>query len=557
MNVTHTDIIESIKEHIKTLPLMDERYYQKHLLYKEFHFQEERMVGLIDLLAKIQFTLTNNEEKYQLLLDKKLLEAQDSLINACNHIFSERIKLNPFLQKLVQSTIVPYYKGRFQISFSREISFLPLELRLYIYTQLLSIEASSIRQMHLMDRIALTLHKAGETFLGDCAVFISAWHKTKISEFLTGRKQSFTSCLSMELKSVQQTTKLRERILIDAEMTPEIAGQEFWYGFKAFSNLQSIHNIEAAKICLELFTNYFQNSFSLVNDIHSLLLDYYKTKNPNKINELIQQEGLDQVTIVKRYVKTMYPSYQMGELELNLTEKLDIEQKTYVQQLIENPLENSYLYINPTKKNPYHEKLDVPEEIAQHEAIIHIKNLAYILRYKRISLFKFNEYLLYLSSGMLNSPNWDSKILNIVNGALADIYSMVWLRNKESQGDIFSLLETLVKIVKEGNLEYQSGNGWPVALILEDGTSTNKKYLIFKSANTNFPLFTGHLYVGVNPRIVKHNLIEDEVRNNQKFHTYWERIEKNPCLTKTMKRKRQKGWLRLNKAREHELFTEE
>lgn len=142
------------------LPLLDEDYLNKNLYYKKFIFQEDNIDEIVDMFAKIQYTITSNEKEYSYLLDKKLLDAQESLIKACNDIFSERVKLNPKLQQLVQSTIVPYYHGSFDIGFSREISFLPLELCLYIYNSLLSIEASTYRQMHLMDRIALTLHKA-------------------------------------------------------------------------------------------------------------------------------------------------------------------------------------------------------------------------------------------------------------------------------------------------------------------------------------------------------------------------------------------------------------
>ena len=157
--------------------------------------------------------------------------------------------------------------------------------------------------MYLMDRIALTLHKAGEVFLGDLSIFISSWLKSNLSELTFYQKLSISSCLESEVKSVKEASKLRQRILTDAQMTPDIAGQEFWYGFKGFSNLSNIHNIEVAKICLDIFTVYFEGSFSIAKEIQPILLEYYRTRNSNNIVKLIKQEGLDEVTIVRRYSK--------------------------------------------------------------------------------------------------------------------------------------------------------------------------------------------------------------------------------------------------------------
>ncbi|MYL45597.1 hypothetical protein GLV94_08050 [Virgibacillus halodenitrificans] len=545
-------ILISVNKAFDSLTTMDEDYLKKNLYYKEFKFQEDNFAEIVDMLAKIQYTITFNEKEYSQLLDKKLLDAQESLIKACNDIYSERIKLNPKLQQLVQSTIIPYYHGRFEIGFSREISFLPLELRLYIYTSLLSIEASTIRQMHLIDRIALTLHKAGESFLGDISIFISSWLKSKLSEQISRQKLSFSSSLQREIKSINKTSKLRQRILTDAQMTPEIAGQEFWYGFKGLSNLSNIHNIEVAKICLDIFTLYFEGSFSLVKEIQPLLIEYYKTRNSSKIDKLIKKEGLDEVTIVRRYTNEVYNSNTVEEMGMDYSQQLDEYQKLYVQKVHKNYKEYSYLYINPSMPKVSSNTLKIPQSISQVEAVMYIENLEHILRFKRIPLSTFNEYILNLSTSIMNSKDWDLGTLNIVIGSLANIYGMVWFRNSQ---DTYPLLSILVNILRTKNKDEipAIGTGWPVSIILEDSANTTKKFVVFKSKNQYINSFVGLTYVTKDPLSLSEGIIEEILMTEQNQQIYWERIEKNPYLTKSKKQKRHKIWAKMRKARNEEI----
>lgn len=553
METTSVDLLERVKEQSNHLPTLDEAYYSKYLMYKDFHFYEDRIEDLVELLAGIQHTLSNHEEKHYMLLEKRLLDAQEALIEACNTIYSERIRYNPTLKQLVQNTIVPYYLGRFQIGFSREISFLPLELRLYIYTSLLRTEASTIRQMNLMDRIALTLHKAEEKFLGDCAIFISAWLKYKLSREISGTKRPFSSLLSLELETIQQSTKLRHRILKEAEMTSDIAGQEFWYGFKGFSDLRNIHNLEVAKICLELFSSYFESSFLLIQEVKPILMDYYKMKNASKINAFLTREGLDEVTVKNRYVKAVYDTNGVQEMDDKDTEHLNRVQQEYVRQIINNRKENRYLYINPTKQSISKENILCPDEISQHEASSYLENLAHILRTKRVVLFEFDEYMLVLTTAMMNSKEWDLKILNIVIGSLGDLYSKVWLRDKRTEGDIFSLLKGLIRILKNESNVHHLGEGWPVALIFQEGSSVGKECLIFYSRSVSFPEFVGHFYVGGNLTSLNPKILEDPVKSMRNLRMYWQRIEKKSYVTRSMARKRSIWWKKIREVRKQEL----
>ncbi|TYS86227.1 hypothetical protein [Rossellomorea aquimaris] len=546
-----TGILKSIQKRLETFPDVSEEYLDKNLYYKEFKFQEDNLEEIVNMLAIIQYTINLNEGKYRQLLDKKLLDAQESLIRACSNIYSERIKLNPKIQHLVQSTIVPYYHGRFEVSFSREISFLPLELRIYIYSNLLSIEASTIRQQYLMDRIALTLHKAGESFLGDVAIFISSWLKSILSELTFRQKLSISSCLASEIKSIHEASKLRERILTDAQMTPEIAGQEFWYGFKGFSKLTNIHNVEAAKICLDIFAVYFEGSFSVVKEIHPLLIEYYKTRNSTKVDKLIKQEGLDEVTIVRRYSKIDLNSNTVEEMELEYSKQIEDYQKLYVEKVNKKYKEFSYLYINPSSPKISKNTLMIPEKISQEEAVIHIENLEHILRFKRITLANFSEYILNLSSSFMNSNKWDLGTLNIIIGSLSDIYGMVWFRNIK---DSIPLLRILVKILGTNTEDeiHTMGTGWPVSIIIEDSrnsTITTKNFIIYKSMNQFINSYVGLTYVSQSPLLMSEDSIEDIIRIEQNQQINWGIIEKSTYLTKSMRQKRLKAWKKIRDER--------
>ena len=553
------DLFNGIQNSLENQEPIVEEYYKKHFMYKQFKFQKENMEDLTDMLAKIQDLLTANKKEHFLLLEKKMLEAQDALIKECEKIYSERINYNQELQDLVQSTIVPYYHGRFQISLSREISFLPLELRLHIYTALLNVEASTIRQMHLIDRIALTLHKSGEILLGDIAIFISAWLKTKLSKITLGTKRSFLSLYELEIKNTHEAANLRERILTDAEMTSKIAGREFWYGLKSFSSYSSIHNFEVVKLCLDLFVSYYKGSFAIAEELQPILNQGYKTKNFKEINRYLEKEGLNEVSIIKRYNQAVYNTQSIKELSTADVEKIDNAQKSYVQKSIKHHKENRYLYLNPTKEKVSDENLKVPEVLSELEAAIYIEKLSQIIRFKRILLSDFDDYILKISTSIICSDVWDLEKLNIVVGLLAEIYSLIWLRNNQSEKDTISLFEILLKILKEEkSLEmYSQGKGWPVALIVGESNNNQKRFSVFKSNDSSLPFFVGHSYVGANPLDVNIRKIEDIVRTSVNLRVHWQRIERKVGLSKSNLRKRNNMWKKLREAQNRNVSKRE
>ena len=103
---------------------------------------------------------------YTIFIQVKV-EYYDIALNFLNKHFDE-IAENSFLPKdvnlseidlLIQNLIIPYYVDEFRVSDSREISFLPLALRLHLYFELYKKTKDPLSRVHIKDRLAITLNK--------------------------------------------------------------------------------------------------------------------------------------------------------------------------------------------------------------------------------------------------------------------------------------------------------------------------------------------------------------------------------------------------------------
>ena len=257
----------------------------KDLVNTQLKLESTDLESLADKFSNFAFVLENDDEVYYTLLEDKILEFQNEFIQTCKKLCSERVNYNLELQMKVQNTIVPYYLGRFQINLSREISFLPLDLRLYVYLTLLENEASAYRQKEILNRIATTLYKADEQYYGEIAVFLSAWLKSKTNASLGFGGLPFSESVTNEQKTYISSNVAREKIMNAADLTADIAGREFWYGIKGHADLKAIHNIDVAKITLDLFCTYFEKAFAGVDEIQSLIMEMYKTKYTKNVEK--------------------------------------------------------------------------------------------------------------------------------------------------------------------------------------------------------------------------------------------------------------------------------
>lgn len=90
----------------------------------------------------------------------------------CAKIYSKM--MNPDIHTQVFIIITPYFMNNFTINKSREISFLPLELRISIYGSLITRSNRMITVCHLLDRMCVTLSKMDESdLLEDCVMLFT------------------------------------------------------------------------------------------------------------------------------------------------------------------------------------------------------------------------------------------------------------------------------------------------------------------------------------------------------------------------------------------------
>lgn len=396
-----------------------------------------------------------------------------------------------------------------------------------------------------MDRIALTLHKANETYLGEYAIFFSAWLKFKSDFNQMMVKKNFCMILSNEKKSVGVAVSTREKILHDAELSADIAGREFWYGIKGHSSLKNIQNIDAAKITLDLFCTYFENSFMITREIEPLFMEMYKTKYTKKVDKWLKEQNLNEISIVTKYVPPIYT----GETNNNdFTKNIEAKQKEYVQLILQNHKSHQHEFWNYSGQQIADDYLQCADSITQEETIEYIDKIRNVLKNKRVMLRTIDEYLIQLTTAMMISREWDIKILNISLGLLKDLSGLIWFRDKLQEKDIFKLLDILDKILKNDPSIIHIGEGWPIGVLIEDGY--DRRPAIVYSMNPNYSLYLGHQYVRTVITKLSPNEVEELISMSRNITaSYWERIESRVKIDRTTRKNRNIFWKELNNER--------
>lgn len=223
--------------------------------------------------------------------------------------YSKAITSNKELPQMVNELFVNYYKNNFTINESREISFLPLELRLYIYINLISASDRLITITHLLNRICITLNKMQnkELLVEAVSLYTKAEICVKkemldspeeiIDNILVG-SQSYNERLKENINIFNSVYALRAEGLKEGLLDLDnIYNQEFWYGLKALSNKANINNLEVAKFSIQLFSSYFDRIFLATSEFKEALEEYYDFGNSRKLNELLILNELDQIDL--------------------------------------------------------------------------------------------------------------------------------------------------------------------------------------------------------------------------------------------------------------------
>lgn len=524
---------------------------RKKFLYKEIDLVQMQDDEIADHLLTLRYIAGNRMDEFENLLKEKLDGYESALIRAVEESFTERITYNEELIERVTEELVPYYHGRFQINLSREISFLPLELRLLLYTKLLAIETRQITRYHLLDRITLTLYKSGDSRLGEYAAFLKAMLGVELAPIMFGREQRFDELFRADIEGNEKIGAVKEEILDDASLYQKIVEREFWYGFKGMSDLKNINDVQAAKLCLKAFTLYFEKIVELSSRMEEVFMKYYDTRNRKQVEQLLSEEGLENLTIKPRYTIAMLG--QEGQREMTTEEKDKYEDGLRRRAKTWGGVGRENLLMNKGKTRARDEVYQAPEVLDQSSARLHLTNLVELITNRSYTLDQFDRYMFGLVLSSLKSKEWDKKRLNLFLGVLRDVHSMLWIRNDK---DPVILLKITIDLIKQDGLLESHGEGWPIALIVNEmGRASKKDYMVAFEQIKRDNVFAGIAFVSSPEPLQQGGTKQSEIEKNliqplYSIATDWKRIERKMGATKKDSSLLREGLKELSKERE-------
>ncbi|WP_214823935.1 hypothetical protein [Exiguobacterium sp. s28] len=506
---------------------------RKKFLYKKIDLAQVGEDEIADDLLTLRYIAGNRMSEYENILKEKLDVYEDALIRAVEESFTERITRNDELIEMVEKELVPYYHGRFQINLSREISFLPLELRLLVYTRLLAIETRQITRYHLMDRISLTLYKSGDTRLGEYATFLKAILGAELAPIIFGTRKRFEELFWSDIEACKKIETVKEEILDEASLYSKTVNREFWYGFKGMSDLKNINDVHAAKLCLKAFTLYFNKIFEVSNRMEEVFLKYYDTKNRKQMESLLKEEGLENLVIKPRYnVGTIG---QTGMREMTSEEVGKYEEGMAKRAKTWTSVGRDNLLMNKGKTRAREEVYQAPEVLGQSSARLHLNNLVELITNRSYTLDQFDRYMFGLALSSLKSKEWDKKRLNLFLGVLRDVHSMLWIRNDK---DPVILLKITSDLIGQDGLLESYGDGWPIGLVVNEmGRASKKDYLVVFEEIERDDVFAGVAFVSSPEPLAQSKMKQSEIENDivqplYSIATDWKRIGRKMGATK-------------------------
>lgn len=406
----------------------------------------------------------------------KFIESLEAFVEQCEKLYSVILLKNENLKKKANKTIVNYYRGCFEINMSREISFLPLEFRLYIYIELVKQEINKYYLVCLLNRIMVTLSKMENVQAYESSLFIVSWAEYLL--FLTTEYKSAYEQLSYDgfkqngkFRDILRLNRQHSSMLINTrEKTMQSAmldgakklDQEFWYGINGFSDKKNIHDIKAAKLCLDLFCDYFDKIFFAASEFRHIVLEYYCTGKRDKVAAFSQKHMLDEI-----HMKSYKIYFHMNDEKIKAEEN---KEKSYHLTLgPENGIEYDYLYLynRNFEETTFFSDTELPEKISQKEYYLIIKKfLKKLSLCKNIYLPDIEEYIISITTAMLNSKDWNMYLLNFFLYSLQMLLKQMW--EYDEKINITEQCESTWKymlLLKEESIEYL-GFGAPTAFFI-------------------------------------------------------------------------------------------
>lgn len=317
-------VINKENEYKKILNIESTKKRAKYLEFSTDINEMENLCALISFI--IDSSMFNDSELINIFKNKFSLDSfKKNLDMQIESIMKEYQNLRDvdFIKLYTEENITPYYESKFTINKSREMSFLPLDLRLYVYNCLLQKEIDIFTSLNYLDRISVTLAKMGHKNLASIACAYN-WVLKWGDSGSTNRNDIF----KRQLHFIRQAEGFRKDILSKNDLDGSGYIDECLNCLSQFSNLEIINDKIMANKLLPLVKHYYRNIPQIdayINDI----CEYMKTGNKEKI-KYIQDE--------RKNYNAYYKVYNLGEKEIRCEDRIiecDVENSVKIDNINE------------------------------------------------------------------------------------------------------------------------------------------------------------------------------------------------------------------------------
>ncbi len=419
-----------------------------------------------------------DKELINKLMDiKKMTEFKELLNRRVAEILQDsRVNVDAkSIQGYIGKNIYPYYKFEFRKEKSRELSFLPLDLRLFIYNHLLQLEEERLTSIHYLDRMETTLAKIGEKNLATVIAgfkWVLNW-----GVVINGNADEV---FKEDIEFINDAKEIRIKKL---KMDGINAGgylEEVLYSISGFAYLENIHDKKMAKILIPLLKIYYKD----FNDIDKYVKDleiYITTHEEEKVKDIRivveKRKGIaaNQTGVKEEVVEELKNSHFLTENNIKETAMFKIDTKARavigcIQGKI--PLDSRY----NEKSRKYKVKFDYNQCLVCEQ-----------FKLCPVSLVKEGQYV-KISKSESNKKQMNKKSLIMTPEEIKnDIKNRV--KNEGIKGGFFSIVrDNAVHINKQ--LKQSVDTDIPKTKLLQFSTgetvSMLKKYNMFETFSTLF-----------------------------------------------------------------------
>lgn len=233
------------------------------------------------------------------LANERYLEMQKDIERRIKSYFEKEVNLNEETITYIKNVIVPHYDGTFTRDRSRELSFLPLSLRLYVYWTMLieNRHAGTIStEWDIQDRLIITASKLGLQELAQLITIQNFIHgiTDKSKENLAGQQLLVNWNFTLTGKDIR-SSELHKRGY-EAGKSPH----EINYSLSCFLQLENIHDLEMAKKVFHLLTLYYP--FLQQEDLSKLIPAYLETGDESLVPQFIERIRKVPVSYLHTYI---------------------------------------------------------------------------------------------------------------------------------------------------------------------------------------------------------------------------------------------------------------